>query len=332
MKKQLLKWLAAHALLLAAVLPALAQQNLQLSGTSPALSSGKVYLQKFHNKMFRTIDSANIENGKFRFGSRVELPELYGLTFDQKRSPYYIFLEAKPITVQLDSAARYRATRVTGSVSQDIFLAYREAGDPEIGAFIKAHPASIVAAYVLYREWSYRLSPEQLSTHIGQLDPSLQQTAYVTTLKALVPVLQAVQPGNRARDFSGTTPEGRTIRLSDHFGKYVLIDFWASWCPPCRAENPNVVRLFQKYRSKGFSVFGVSLDRDKDSWVKAIRDDKLDWPQVSDLQFWNSAPAKLYGVRAIPANVLIDPNGVIIARNLYGAELEKKLAEVFSAK
>ncbi|WP_129718082.1 TlpA disulfide reductase family protein [Pedobacter sp. SYP-B3415] len=331
MKKYLFGWLATATCMLSGLV-ATAQQPLQLTGTAAGISQGKVYLQKFNNKMFLTVDSAEIKNGAFSFNTKVQLPELYGLTLDKNKSPYYIFLEAAPVKVQLDSAARYRNTRVTGSASQDIFTAYRKAGDPEIGAFIKEHPASIVAAYVLYREWSYRLSPEQITAYTGQLDASLQETEYVKTLKALVPVLQAVQPGNRAKDFAGTTPEERQVKLSDHFGKYVLLDFWAAWCPPCRAENPNVVKLFNKYRSKGFTVFGVSLDRDKESWVKAIKDDKLDWPQVSDLQFWNSAPAKLYGVRAIPANVLIDPNGVIIARNLYGAELEKKLAEVFSAK
>jgi len=125
-------------------------------------------------------------------------------------------------------------------------------------------------------------------------------------------------------------PNGNTVRFSDHLGKgYVLLDFWAAWCGPCRRENPNVVAAFQKYKNKGFTVFGVSLDKDKASWVKAIKDDGLDWAQVSDLAFWDTEAAALYGVRFIPSNLLIDEHGVIVARNIKGEELQEKLKEIY---
>src|SRR5690606_16378148 len=119
--------------------------------------------------------------------------------------------------------------------------------------------------------------------------------------------------------------------LSDYRGKVVLVDFWASWCGPCRREMPNVVRAYEKYKSRGFEIFGVSLDQDHSKWVEAIRSDGMTWPQVSDLRGWQSAAAQLYNVQSIPYTVLVDAAGKIITTNLRGADLEKKLEEVLSA-
>ena len=138
--------------------------------------------------------------------------------------------------------------------------------------------------------------------------------------------------GAEAPGFAGQSPDGETITLESLRGKVVLIDFWASWCGPCRKENPNVVRVYDEYKDKGFEILGVSLDNKKDRWVKAIADDNLTWPQISDLQGWRSAVARQYGVSSIPQTVLLDAEGRILARNLRGAALEQKLAEVFAGK
>lgn len=136
--------------------------------------------------------------------------------------------------------------------------------------------------------------------------------------------------GAMAPDIVQPNPEGKIMKLSDLRGKYVLIDFWASWCGPCRRENPHVVALYNKYKEKGFDVFSVSLDRGKDAWVNAIAADKLSWPNhVSDLKYWSSEAAKLYGVSSIPATFLIDKEGRIIAKNLRGAELTNALRQIF---
>ncbi|WP_436491467.1 redoxin domain-containing protein [Chitinophaga sp. ARDCPP14] len=138
----------------------------------------------------------------------------------------------------------------------------------------------------------------------------------------------AVKVGQVAPDFSLPDPSGKMISLSSFRGKYVLVDFWASWCGPCRQENPNVVKAYQQYKGKNFTILGVSLDKTKDKWQEAIKADGLAWNHVSDLKFWDSAVVPLYGLNAIPTNFLLDPQGKVIASNLRGPALEAKLQEV----
>jgi peroxiredoxin len=144
--------------------------------------------------------------------------------------------------------------------------------------------------------------------------------------------IKGVAVGDEAPDFTLNSPEGQDIALSSLRGKYVLIDFWASWCGPCRMENPNVVKLYNKYKDKGFAIYGVSLDKDKAAWLGAIKKDGLTWTHGSDLKFWNSAVAQTYGVNAIPATYLLDKDGKVIAKNLRGASLEAKISELLGGE
>jgi len=135
--------------------------------------------------------------------------------------------------------------------------------------------------------------------------------------------------GQPAPDFTQNDTSGHPVKLSSFRGKYVLLDFWASWCGPCREDNPNVVKAYHKYHDRGFEILSVSLDQQEKAWKKAIRDDKLDWTHVSDLKYWNNALVKLYGVQGVPQNFLIDPQGRIVARSLRGEDLDKKLGEIY---
>lgn len=164
---------------------------------------------------------------------------------------------------------------------------------------------------------------DQVDRAEQQMKANAAQEQQMTQLDNLIPV------GSEAPDFTQNSPEGKPISLSSLRGKVVLIDFWASWCGPCRKENPNVKRVYEKYHSKGFEILGVSLDRSKEAWVGAIKQDGLPWQHVSDLAFWDNAAAQQYGVAAIPYTVLIDSKGIVLAKNLRGPALEAKLAELF---
>jgi len=292
--------------------------------------SGVIYLQSFRNKMFFVVDSTQIEDGKFKFTGSVEHPDLYGITTSRGEvfSPYFIFIENKDIEVEIEVADR-RNARVTGSHSQELYnyyLANRQNFD--IDSFIAANPASVVPAYVLYRDFISRLSAEELQKSANKFDPSLNDLDYVKEIKSVISKRQQVKEGNQAPDFTSLSPEGEQLSLSDFQGQYVLVQFWASWCGPCRRSNPEYVSLYRQYKDRGFHIFSVSLDNNKQAWINAIEADQLTWTHVSDLKFWDSEPASLYGVRNIPSNVLIDPQGIILGINLRGADLDNKLAEV----
>lgn len=156
--------------------------------------------------------------------------------------------------------------------------------------------------------------------------------AQATNFVEFVESMKLTAIGQPAPEIALPNPEGEIVKLSSMRGKYVLVDFWAKWCGPCRQENPNVVRAYQKYKDKGFTVFGVSLDRNREDWLQAIAQDNLTWTHVSDLKYWQSEAAKTYNITGIPFSVLLDPNGVIIAKNLRGPALDKKLAEIFAGK
>lgn len=239
-----------------------------------------------------------------------------------------------PRMAELNDA--FNAARVNNDMArmeeiQEEYMAFYDHGIDKVAALLKEQGPSVAVINLLTAS-NFLDRDKYFDLYLHVADELRQEWPDYELAKefiATVDKMKVLAIGQPAPDISLPNPDGEIVNLSSLKGNYVLVDFWAKWCGPCRKENPNVVRMYHKYNDKGFEVFGVSLDRTKEDWLQGIEEDGLVWTHVSDLKYFNSAAAELYNISAIPFSVLIDPDGIIIGKNLRGKGLERKLEEVF---
>ena len=327
-----------------------------------------VYLQKLVDNQAIVLDSAIIQNNKANFIVEKAEPEsFYSVRIDGARFPIGFFSENQDMEVTGDLKDSRNIT-ASGSNAQQLINEYnKENGkfneklrelrkqyntatqNNDIATlekiedeynqvennqnnyrnlFLSKNSNSFVAPYILYNN-RYNYELKELEDFVNNFNLK-EKGRYSKLLDEYIAVLQRVDVGQPYLDFTQETPEGDMLSLSELVGKskLLLVDFWASWCGPCRAENPNVVDVYKDFHEKGFDVLGVSLDMEKENWVKAIEDDELIWHNISDLKYWNNEAAKAYGISSIPSNLLLDENGTIIAKNLRGEDLRNKVEEI----
>lgn len=316
------------------------------------------------------VDTTTVENGLFSFSGNQVQPKLYYIFLDSNRGNIPLFIEngeidlkfqkdslnyaqlkgtpqneifmtflensrkmserARSMQVDLRNASQQRDTATVTSLREEYLELQDEVKTYNID-FAKENPNALISVLIIGNLMqSKAISTEEVEKMYDALTPDMKASEPGETLKKQLDKLKTTDIGGLAPEFSAPTPEGDMLALSDVRGKVTLVDFWAAWCRPCRAENPNIVSVYKKYHDKGLNVIGVSLDTRAEDWTRAIETDGLEWNHISNLKRFQDPIAQLYNINAIPAAFLLDENGVIIAKDLRGAALEQKVSELLN--
>ncbi|MFZ9660707.1 MAG: redoxin domain-containing protein [Chitinophagaceae bacterium] len=344
---------------------ALAQKSYTISGNIKGIPDNTVLELRNDDVSKTPLNTCTVKAGKFEFKGTLQDPILVNMGYQGNPQRLFIFLDYSKLSITGKSDSLNFA-KVSGSPTHDQFLKFNRefnqlferlsilANDintrkPDTDGKIRAEYDALIS-YIQNKGDAFidnapssPVSPlvalilTQLNTDISitearynKLKPESQNGFYGKILATNVAGAKVGAIGSEAMEFVQNDVDGKPVSLSSFRGKFVLIDFWASWCRPCRMENPNVVEAFNRFKTKNFTVLGVSLDKDKNAWLKAIEDDHLTWTHVSDLKFWSNEVAQKYRVESIPQNFLIDPNGKIVGKNLRGEELLSKLNQLIN--
>ena len=338
-----------------------------ISGRVIDATESVVYLARLKGNDAEYLDSTTMKNGKFELTGSVDIPENLYVVIGDDDNYFSIFMSNDIINVLADvdslnkaeiEGAPYqtelenfnRSLEPIIAQKEELYKKYKEASEnddsetmdiidtkwEELDAeekntmiqYVKTNTNSPIGPFLI-RQKTYLFELNELEDVDNVYDKSLDNSPYVIYLRDRIAGLKKVAVGKNYSELTMLDTSSNTTNISDYEGKYLLIDFWASWCGPCRLENPNLVKAYNKYRNENFEIIGVSFDSNADRWKKAIVDDNLEWIQMSDLKGWECAAKYVYMINSIPSNVLIDPNGVIIAKNLRGVELQNKLTELF---
>ncbi len=352
------------------------KDSYSLTGTVKGMQDGKIILEKQDDAEAVAVDTAIIENGKFKFEGKIAEPAIYALVLEGSQARSFVILENGKINIEINKDSMF-LNKITGTYNNEQLTEYNAEGmkiqkklkefetvngermmmaqqnkdtaaieelrsgygkiqsemESSTLKYVEGHPKSYVSLLLIE---SMMVNPAadaaKTKSLYDALDSSLKNSTKGKKIATAMTTSTGVAVGSPAPDFSAPNPEGKMVSLKESLGKVTIIDFWASWCGPCRQANPSLVALYKEFHDQGLNIIGVSLDKSADKWKEGIAADGLPWTQISNLKFWDDPIAATYNVKSIPNMFVLDANGIVVAKDLHGADLRAKVASLLGAK